>query len=541
MRLFARNTGKKTRGQTMVEFALILPVLLLTMYGVMELGRLLFIYVATTTASREAARYASGTELVNRNGIFVERFRDCAGIRQAAQRVGVLAGIDEILIQYDSGPGTTLSANCTGDIWPDQRSLNDRVVVSVRGNYNTIVPMVPLEDRVIRSATARTIIRNVEVDVDFQPPPSVADATTPPFVSFASYSAWINEDYGPYQIAVRLTDELGAALPAEGTYVIPFSISGEAEDGSDYSLAGSHEVIFNDGDTQATITINIINDPVYEYLERIVLHLSANEYANRIHPYAHVIYIQNNDPPPVVTFQDAQSEWVEYNLTHTGIPVNLLGSTVVPASVGIVVSGTAEVGVDYTINDLAYNSETGQYRLYFDGAPIPSSQNIVITPVDDELLEGPETIVFTLTGPVNATLGLTTTHTLILRDDQCNIQGFNQRITGNQTFEWELLNNGSLVPNLSQITVSYTASSNTRFSNVTLEGSNLWSGEINQNPFTVPSSPGNWILGGDPSLPVGSYKLLQLRFRDPVITRIASVDITFDNGCPSISITNILP
>jgi hypothetical protein len=54
MKLFEKRAGKKTRGQTMVEFALILPVLLMTMYGVMEFGRLLFIYVTTTSAAREA-------------------------------------------------------------------------------------------------------------------------------------------------------------------------------------------------------------------------------------------------------------------------------------------------------------------------------------------------------------------------------------------------------------------------------------------------------------------------------------------------------
>jgi Flp pilus assembly protein TadG len=61
MKLFEKRAGKKTRGQTMVEFALILPVLLMTMYGVMEFGRLLFIYVTTTSAAREATRYASAS------------------------------------------------------------------------------------------------------------------------------------------------------------------------------------------------------------------------------------------------------------------------------------------------------------------------------------------------------------------------------------------------------------------------------------------------------------------------------------------------
>ena len=74
----------------MVEFALVLPILLVTMFGIMEFGRLLFIYVTTASASREAARYAAAVGISD-NG--VEFYNDCAGIRAAAQRVGVLAGI----------------------------------------------------------------------------------------------------------------------------------------------------------------------------------------------------------------------------------------------------------------------------------------------------------------------------------------------------------------------------------------------------------------------------------------------------------------
>jgi Flp pilus assembly protein TadG len=44
------------KGQGLVEFALLLPVLVLIIFGVLELGRAFFAFVAITNASREGAR-----------------------------------------------------------------------------------------------------------------------------------------------------------------------------------------------------------------------------------------------------------------------------------------------------------------------------------------------------------------------------------------------------------------------------------------------------------------------------------------------------
>lgn len=51
--------GKNQRGQSLVEFALVLPLLILLLGGVLELGRLFFAYVAITDAAAEGATYAS--------------------------------------------------------------------------------------------------------------------------------------------------------------------------------------------------------------------------------------------------------------------------------------------------------------------------------------------------------------------------------------------------------------------------------------------------------------------------------------------------
>jgi Flp pilus assembly protein TadG len=49
------------RGQGLVEFALILPVLLLFMLGIMEFGRVLYIYTEVSNAAREALRAGAVT------------------------------------------------------------------------------------------------------------------------------------------------------------------------------------------------------------------------------------------------------------------------------------------------------------------------------------------------------------------------------------------------------------------------------------------------------------------------------------------------
>ncbi len=50
---------KKNRGQAMVEFALVLPILLLLLFGMIEFGRVFHEYLVVTHAAREGARVAT--------------------------------------------------------------------------------------------------------------------------------------------------------------------------------------------------------------------------------------------------------------------------------------------------------------------------------------------------------------------------------------------------------------------------------------------------------------------------------------------------
>jgi Flp pilus assembly protein TadG len=164
---------RKMRGQGMVEFALSLPLLLVLLLGVIEAGRLLFIYSAVMTSSREAARYGSASGSA---GGGIVNYQNCDGIREAAKRLGFMAGIenDHIKIAYDQGPGSVSYATCetvftiTNPSVSDRVHLGDRVVVKVRVPYQPIVPLVNFFGFNIGSESSRTLVKDVPYKIEFE-------------------------------------------------------------------------------------------------------------------------------------------------------------------------------------------------------------------------------------------------------------------------------------------------------------------------------------------------------------------------------------
>jgi len=167
---------QKSKAQAVVEFAIVLPILLLLVYGLIEAGRLLFIFSSVNNATRQAARYGS-TSGVGPNG--VPRYQDCAGIRAAAQAGDFLNAFDDadITIEYDHGPGTSQYDTCSGTVDTTVNPIQgDRVVVTIMADYNTIVPnIVPILSRTvaggdpIRATSARTLLQEVSI----QPPKEI--------------------------------------------------------------------------------------------------------------------------------------------------------------------------------------------------------------------------------------------------------------------------------------------------------------------------------------------------------------------------------
>ena len=80
------RTKKDQLGQSLLEFALVLPILLLLVFGAMDLGRMFYIKVALTNAAREGANYlAYHPEEVN-DGDFTNAYE---AIKAEAESLGV--------------------------------------------------------------------------------------------------------------------------------------------------------------------------------------------------------------------------------------------------------------------------------------------------------------------------------------------------------------------------------------------------------------------------------------------------------------------
>ncbi len=180
-KLLLRNHRKST-AQAMVEFSLALPILLLVMYGLIETGRLVFLYASVVTAARQAVRYGSATGL---NPAGTPYYNDCTGIRNAAKSLGFIQPFSDsnIQIHYDNGPDAAHSwtqATCPiidTNNPPAHPANGDRIYVRVSTQYAPIVPLVPFRPFTIASAGWRTLVVSIPVQVDV-PAVSLPPGTT---------------------------------------------------------------------------------------------------------------------------------------------------------------------------------------------------------------------------------------------------------------------------------------------------------------------------------------------------------------------------
>ncbi|HEX9379506.1 MAG TPA: TadE/TadG family type IV pilus assembly protein [Gaiellaceae bacterium] len=122
-----KNTIKNERGQTMTEFAFVLPILLVVLFGIIQFGIIFNNYVALTDAARAASRKGA----VSRNAS--DPKGDC-------EATGYAAGTNlkqphvKFILTCDSNwaPGSDVTVTAT---YPYDIKLLDWIVAS--GTLNT--------------------------------------------------------------------------------------------------------------------------------------------------------------------------------------------------------------------------------------------------------------------------------------------------------------------------------------------------------------------------------------------------------------------
>jgi Flp pilus assembly protein TadG len=152
---FDRNGHNKEKGATLVEFAVVAPLLFLLLFGVIEFARVVSAYTTVWTGAREGARYAttSGESDFNAG---VPRFRDCDGILDAVQAKAVTTSINasEVTIEWINPSGATIAdcngldatypdpATKSGGTWDIDIPKGSVISVEVQGTFNGVVPIV---------------------------------------------------------------------------------------------------------------------------------------------------------------------------------------------------------------------------------------------------------------------------------------------------------------------------------------------------------------------------------------------------------------
>lgn len=155
------------RAQAIVEFAIVLPILLMLLIGIFEFGRMVFVYSAVTNASREAVRFASAIGF--NDTTYYRQYQYCSEIRNVARRHAFYLNLQDtdIVIEYDHGPGTTVFDTCPSGVVNDKTIIvktgQDRVRVTIVANYSPLTKFFPVGTRTFTSSSSRTILGYADV------------------------------------------------------------------------------------------------------------------------------------------------------------------------------------------------------------------------------------------------------------------------------------------------------------------------------------------------------------------------------------------
>lgn len=151
-----RRPRDRTRGQAAVEFALIVPIFVLLLLGIFDLGRGVYAWSTLNNAAREGTRQAIVDQTV-------------AHIRSRAASHSVALGVADADVQIefrdrtDTGPCSQLANADTGD-----DAFVNTCLVRVRVNYD-FAPATPVIGNIV-GALAMSGESTMSIDVFCQEP-----------------------------------------------------------------------------------------------------------------------------------------------------------------------------------------------------------------------------------------------------------------------------------------------------------------------------------------------------------------------------------
>jgi len=142
---------KQSKGVTVLEFALVLPLLFLLVFGIMEFGYLFFVQHTLEMATREGARLALVGGTITEGGNQLNRVASVVATIRAKASIAVPPGDVEISIypvfpdsSYSDPVGwqTTQNAGLSGSYMRVRTRYTHHFMTPVLGNFFTAGNMV---------------------------------------------------------------------------------------------------------------------------------------------------------------------------------------------------------------------------------------------------------------------------------------------------------------------------------------------------------------------------------------------------------------
>lgn len=133
--------SRHTRGQSLVEFALLLPVLLLIIFGVMDFGRAIFQYSTVAEGARQAGRLAVVDQTVS--AVKARAIASSIGITLDADPNGVRVCFKDSAMSTPadlSCANTTSSTLCNTGVAP--KLIGCLAVVETRSTFTALTPVI---------------------------------------------------------------------------------------------------------------------------------------------------------------------------------------------------------------------------------------------------------------------------------------------------------------------------------------------------------------------------------------------------------------
>jgi len=385
-----RSSNHSSPGQGMLEFALVLPLLLVLLVGIFEFGRIMFAYSVAIAASREAARYGAATHDI---GGGISQYEDCQGIREAAKRFGKFAGItdSDITIQYvDDGGVYSTSCPPSHDV-----GLADSISVRVNTSISPFAIIGDFGPIPISSSSSRTILKKITLGESGTGAGAIVGSLSD--VNFKTTKQSAIETQGTISVVVELNQT------ATDLVTIPFSTTGTATKGVDYTISSS-PVTISAGQKFTTIFITLLNDGIAEGDEALFIGIDTPTNATKGPQDIHMVTIQD---PPQVSFATASSTRSEGSGVAT-LTINLSNAINQDVIVPIISGGTAIWGMsgDYF---------TAPQPVIIPAGSLSTSLSVIIN--DDLIDEDDEIAAMGLGTPTNALLGSIPMHIMIIQDD----------------------------------------------------------------------------------------------------------------------------